>query len=391
MKQNKRRKFTEALGEGLAELILTLICGAIGFGIFALFGIGEKIADENYELLVLVGLIAVATATAVLCALLRKLFRKSGNNMNENKNAINIILDTDVGADCDDMMALAYLSCAEREGKVKLRAVTHSNTCEAGVPAIRAFLGNAGYDIPVGHAAAEVAAYDKYATQIVERFGDESCYAPAEDAVTVLRRALSESYEVTLLAIGPMTNIAALLKSEADDVSVLDGVSLVRERCRSLVLMAGNFESEDSEWNVKLDISAMKTVIGDCPVPIYILPWECGNGMITGAHLLDASYPEDPLSLAFRIFPGTDKLGGRHSWDPAAAAFAVLGEGELFSLSEPAFVKVGDDGVTTKLPDAAGTHRIISVTVNEGESEADAKRRVAAHIDACAKKLFSEY
>ena len=388
MKQKSKRKFTDALGEVLAELILMLICGAIGFGIFALFGIGEKMAEENFELLVLVGLVAVGLGTAAILAAVSKIFSKKDNGMNENKNGINIILDTDVGADCDDMMAIAYLAYAERESLINLKAVTHSNACEHGIPAVRAYLSNLGLSVPVGHVSGEVGAYDNYAKEIAERFGDESCYLPADDAVTVLRRALSESYEVTLLAVGPMTNVAALLKSEPDEISTLDGISLVRERCKKLVLMAGDFRSGNPEWNVKLDIRAMKTVVADCPVPIYILPWECGNDMISGAHLLDSAYPENPLSLSFRLFPGVKNLGGRHSWDPAAAVFAVLGEGDLFSLSEPMTVSVADNGATSATPDARGMHRIISVKINDGESEADAKQRVAKYIDECAQKLY---
>ena len=391
MDHRRKKSFFAALGEGLAELILMLVFGAIGYGIFELFGMGERMADENFEVLVLVGIVVFCIVIIAVGTLVHKIFSKKGKVMKENKNGINIILDTDVGADCDDMMAIAYLAYAERESLINLKAVTHSNACEHGVAAARAYLKELGISVPVGHVSGDVGAYDYYAKAVAEKFGDEDCYAPAEDATAVLRRALTESYEATLLAIGPMTNIAALLRSEPDDISSLDGVSLVRERCRVLVLMAGDFTSGKPEWNVKLDISAMKTVLDKCPVPVYFLPFECGNNMITGAHLLEDTYPENPLSLSFRLFPGTEKIHGRHSWDPAAAAFAVEGAGELFSLSEPMTVSVADDGAASAIPDVRGMHRIISVKINENETEADAKRRAAEHIDECAKKLYSAY
>lgn len=386
MKDGKRkRKLGAALAEIIGEIALTLIAAAIGFGIFKLFGADGDFIDRNFDLMVLVGLFVPILAIAAAVTILIKI---CGPKKEQKKTGSDIILDTDVGADCDDMMALAYLAYAERESLISLKAVTHSNSCEHGIPAIRAHLKAHGMNIPVGRAAGEVAAYDHYARQVAERFADGDCYAPADDAVTVLRRALTESYDATLLAIGPMTNIAALLESAPDEASTLCGVSLVLERCKRVVLMAGDFVSGKPEWNVKLDVGAMKTVLEKCPVPIYILPFECGADMITGAQMLDGSYPENPTSLAFRLFPGTKELGGRHSWDPAAALFAVIGDGEYFRVSEPLSVSVDGDGVTRAESNARGMHRIISVNVKDGETEAEAKARAAEYIDACVGKLY---
>ena len=384
----RKEKFSTALLEMLAEILLMLVCGATGYLLFSVFGMGERLAEENFELLVLAGLAVIGIGTAAALTVVRKIFGGSKSDMNKEKKRTAVILDTDVGADCDDMMAIAYLAEAEREGAIALKAITHSNTCEEGLPAIRAYLKHLGTDIEVGHVAGEVGAYDNYAAEVAEAFGDESCYAPSEDAVTLLRRTLSQSLDVILIAVGPMTNIAALLESKPDGISTQDGVALVRERCKRVVLMAGDFVSGKPEWNVKLDVAAMRTVVESCPVPLYVLPFECGHEMITGAHLLDAAYPENPLSLSFREFPGVTEKGGRHSWDPATAAFACLGEGELFSVSEPCVISVDEIGTTTARNDPRGMHRIISVRVNEGESEADAKRRVAEHIDACAMRLY---
>ena len=39
-----------------------------------------------------------------------------------NERPTDVILDTDLGSDCDDAMALAYLAYAVRKGTVTLRA-----------------------------------------------------------------------------------------------------------------------------------------------------------------------------------------------------------------------------------------------------------------------------
>ncbi len=389
MKNKRNKKFGAAFGEAIAEIILTLIAAAIGFGIFKLFGASDEFIGRNSDLMILLGLFIPALALAAVIVVLMKIFGEKKPKKKEK--TLDIILDTDVGSDCDDMMALAYLIYAKRNLSVDIKAITHSNTCPEGIPTIRALFRHLGEAVPpIGKPEGEIATYDKYAGAVTEKFADKECYAEAENAVSVMRRALTESFDAVILGVGPMTNIAALLESAPDDISSLDGISLVRERCRKIVLMAGDFVSGKPEWNVKLDIPAMQTVVKKSPVPIAFLPFEVGHGMITGKPVMDAFGEENPLSLSFTRFPGTDKLGGRHSWDPATAVFAVLGDSEYLTEGKPQTVTVTDEGVTLATPERGGMHTVISVNVREGESEADAKTRVAAYIDGCAMEIYNK-
>ena len=192
----------------------------------------------------------------------------------------------------------------------------------------------------------------------------------------MLFRSLCKSENAVICAIGAMTNIAALLESKGDDISPLDGVELVRERCAAFVLMAGIFDPTvtRTEWNIHLDIAAARTVAERSPVPIVWLPSETGANVITGGPILQ---DETPLGLAFRLFPGVLKKGGRSSWDPATVLYAAEGAGPYFQESEWGTVSVDAEGKTVFVPDAKGTHRVLAL-------RSGAEAPLAARIDACA-------
>ena len=52
----------------------------------------------------------------------------------------NVILDTDIGPDCDDAAALALTTIYTRKSGARLLGVTHCTSCPWGVGAIRAIL-----------------------------------------------------------------------------------------------------------------------------------------------------------------------------------------------------------------------------------------------------------
>ena len=297
---------------------------------------------------------------------------------------INVILDTDAGSDCDDMMALTYLVYAAHYKNVHLCAVTHSNGCPEGPDAIRVFFENLGEPVPpIGKAVTEMKAYDHYCKEIVARFDKSEAKHVYPNAVTVLRRALAQNDNVVICAVGAMTNIAALLKSGADDISPLDGISLVREKCAQIVLMAGIFDPAvtRTEWNIHLDIPAAKIVAERAPVPVVWLPSETGAGVITGGPVIETFGEGTPLSLSFCRFPGVLKKGGRSSWDPETVIYAVEGCREFLEESSACTVEVDDEGKTKMCHNGMRNHRIL--TLKAGMAEA-----FAAYIDQCAMKAY---
>lgn len=305
--------------------------------------------------------------------------------------SLNVILDTDLGSDCDDMMALTYLVYATHHKNVKLCAVTHSNGCPEGPDACRTFFEHLGEPVPpIGGPVVEMDVYDRYCKAIVERFDTADPKPTYPDAVRVLRRALVENDRVVICAVGAMTNIAALLESKPDDVSPLDGVSLVRERCDKLVLMAGIFDPAVTriEWNIHLDIPAAKTVAEHSPVPVIWLPSETGADVITGGPMLEAFGEDTPLSLAFCLFPGVLKKGGRSSWDPATTLYGVEGCSEFFTETPVGTVTVAEDGKTNYTPNGMGKHRVLYLKEDDAQPRDKTVRQMADYIDRCAMWVY---
>jgi inosine-uridine nucleoside N-ribohydrolase len=149
-----------------------------------------------------------------------------------------------------------------------------------------------------------------------------------------------------------------------------------------IVLMAGIFDPKETrtEWNIHLDIPAAQAVAELSPVPIAWLPSETGANDITGGPVLKAYGEENPLGLAFSLFPGVIKRGGRSSWDPASALYAVEGAGDFFEKSTAGTVTVDCNGKTVFVPDQAGRHVILHL-------QDGAEQALAAYIDRRAIRL----
>lgn len=305
-----------------------------------------------------------------------------------------ILLDTDLGADCDDATALAYLSALHAAGEIDFIGASYSLTSPYGPAAIRAICRDFGKDgLPVGVMPPDPSAPgDHFCRMIAEKFAKPEDDT-AEDAVPFLRRMLADAKEpVTVVGIGPLTNLAALLDSPADKYFDGTGAELVKGACDCLVVMGGCFSDDPrycnkstgirmAEWNVNCDIPAARRVLTDCPVPLYILPLEIGLGMLTGGGLCRQYGESRPMTLAFFHTPGVNPAEGRASWDPATAHFAVMREGSGLCVSARGRVRLTERGETYWDPDNGGNTFLLSVPGFGTDKEADDKAAVAAAID----------
>lgn len=310
---------------------------------------------------------------------------------------IDFIFDTDAGADCDDIMALTYLTYAVKRKMIRILAVTHCLDTPHGVPAIRSFFRFFGeVTPPVGRMVGGAHIPDNYTQGMSEKFATGADFDDAEPAVRVLRRALVQSENgCVICAVGQFTNIAALLNSQPDDISPMTGAELMKKKCRELVVMATNLYSSEPEWNVKWDVPAAKTMFARCAAPITVLPFETGIDMITGSGLVEKYGDSTPLTLSFILFnekvcPHScdPKKAGRHSWDPATAVYAVEGVKEFLVKSEPGRIELNDEGGAIFIPCENGNVRMLLPNRAGGISEQEAKNRMAAYIDVCAAAVL---
>jgi len=169
-----------------------------------------------------------------------------------------ILLDTDIGSDIDDAVALAYLlsnpACellgiTTVTGEAKERAMLASALC-----------GAAGKDIPIYPGAEEplLIPQAQPLSPQARALGnwDHRTEFPDGQAVEFMRRTIREHPgEVTLLTIGPLTNVALLFRADPEAARLL----------KRIVSMCGAYTNRFAntamvEWNAVVDPHAAAIV-----------------------------------------------------------------------------------------------------------------------------------
>jgi inosine-uridine nucleoside N-ribohydrolase len=169
-----------------------------------------------------------------------------------------VLLDTDIGSDIDDAVALAWLlanpdcellGITTVTGEARIRAQLASVLCRAAGKRIPIF--------PGAEAPLLIGQRQKQAPQAaaLERWSHEESF-PEGGAVGFLRETIrAHPGEVVLLTIGPLTNIALLFALDPDIPGLLKG----------LMMMCGIFSNKAAgfgplEWNAMLDPHATAIV-----------------------------------------------------------------------------------------------------------------------------------
>ncbi len=276
----------------------------------------------------------------------------------------NLILDTDIGCDCDDAGALALLHSLAALEKTRILAMTHSNSSVNGVAcmdAVNTYYGRP--DIPLGCyrpvGFMDAPEYDTYATKVAEKFNNRYCNDRCvPEACKLIRQQLATQPEhsVTLVSIGQLTNFARLLLSHPDEISPLSGVELVRKHVKEMVVMGGEFAKQtEAEYNIVCDIGSTQTVVKFCPVPITFCGFEIGQPILTGQVFFENDDQANPVYWCYQFHGSTS----RSSWDQATVLYAVLGAQDYWILSPWGTVSVTDRGVTTFAERETGMHRYL--------------------------------
>lgn len=297
----------------------------------------------------------------------------------EAKKPIPFIFDTDIGNDCDDVLAMGMIHSLQSRGECELIAVTVTKDHELAAPfvdCINTFYGRG--DIPIGVCKSGVTPdagkFNILANDSQKYPHDLKSGKQAPAAVDVLRKALAnaEDGSVVIAQVGFSSNLADLLKSEADANSKLNGIELVSKRVKLLSVMAGAFtEIPDkdgkptvfSEYNVKMDIPAAKYLFANWPTPIVWSGFEIGIALPYPHQsiLHDYGYAKNhPLPEAYTLYipPPHD----RPTWDLTSVLYAIRPDHRYFDLSEPGDVSVSDEAVTTFKANEKGKNRFLKIS-----------------------------
>lgn len=267
-----------------------------------------------------------------------------------------ILLDTDIGCDMDDMMALAYLLAREDVELLGITTVT-------GEPEVRAALADmmcrlAGKDVPV-FIGADVGRTRKFLQnnviekekELLEDFAHSRTFGT--DAVGFLHEIIAANpHEVVLCAIGPLTNLAELFLKYPETPSLL----------KRLVIMGGRFGDVDTarwgvqEWNI-LNDPAAADIVFRAPVPDVLL---FGVEQTSRVFRTDTEALADAVSVCPWLVPYSQAIRtGNEAWYHDAVAVSALfhTDGMQFARGK---VHVSGCGDTVFTPDETGNHVLLT-------------------------------
>jgi inosine-uridine nucleoside N-ribohydrolase len=316
------------------------------------------------------------------------LWASSSPHSSAASDPVPVVFDTDMGNDIDDVFALGLLHALHSRGECRIAAITVSKDHPLAAPfcdAVNVFYGHG--DIPIGVLrTGQASEAGPYLAKVMAPRSDGSPAFPhrlqrsgdAPAAVSVLRKTLATHRDgsVVVIAVGPLTNMRALLDSPPDDLCPLSGKALVAAKVRQLVVMAGDFSEPKAEFNVFSDSASAARVFNDWPGELIACPFEMGKEI----HFPEASLEKDFRSPGRHPLVEADlatfgKLNGFMAWDLVAALQAVRPDRGYFRLSEPGTIRLESTNVTRLEPGPAGKHRHLMPSGN-----AERVREVIAHL-----------
>lgn len=281
----------------------------------------------------------------------------------------NIILDTDIGSDCDDVGAMAVLHKLADKGEANILGVVFSsgkNKYGIGVcDAINTYYGRGylplgqykGNDIgdPKNHYSKEIAtAQNVYHNAVVD-----SAPELIKTYINILQKQPDSS--VTIVTIGHPYGLVLLMNDQL-------GFFLIKQKVKKWVAMTGTKTIPARDWN--FGMNGVEYYIHDLlknwPTDAYFS--SIGKEIITGNKKLPLTPMNNPVREAYKLWNNA-LSNGRYSWDQVAILYAV----------RPKYFKIDSFG-TLEQNDKFQTywnskvnnpkhHRIISLKISNARAE----------------------
>jgi purine nucleosidase len=295
-----------------------------------------------------------------------------------------IILDTDIGTNPDDCLALALL-LASRE--VELVAVTtvYGDVLVRARIALELLRLRGIRDLPVAMGAETPLLHSRpvdwagHEGQGLLETADRALEPAQEHAADLIARTvMARPGEITLVAIGPLTNVALTLRREPRLGEALAG----------LVLMGGVVGSPaaprlpQSEHNFRSDPEAAQVVLRTIPTgaPVTIVPLDVTTQVrLRSPDLERIRAAGDPFHQAVArqvsLYPPFAQRGWAYLHDPLAAA----------TLIEPSLVRTKPMTATVGTGEDPAAGRLLVAPSRRGEP---ASLRVAVEVDAGRAERF---
>ena len=272
--------------------------------------------------------------------------RSSAQTAKENAGKQLVIIDTDIGDDIDDAFALAL---AERSPELRMLGITTAFGDTAGRAQLTLkFLDSTGFgDVPVA-AGVATPAKTNFTQGLYTSGGQIINPQHLSGPDFLLTQIRKYPGLITLIAIGPETNLAAAIDKDAATFRKL----------KRIVIMGGSvdrgYQGPDGpgrpqpEWNIVCDIAAARKVFAS-GVPIFMMPLDSTMLRFDQARLTTFFAQQTPLTQQLQMLYGYWSAAGKQTtptlFDPMVVAYAI--DPELCPTT-PLHLTIDDKGSTLR-------------------------------------------
>jgi inosine-uridine nucleoside N-ribohydrolase len=270
-----------------------------------------------------------------------------------------ILLDTDIGNDIDDVLALAMLCRLHKDRIVRLIGISVSNGCVESALYTSVFLQLFGISVPIYRNEKAILGDPARYLHVFRRACVPPELAIETDVRTFIAKLISTVDTFRIVGIGFSTNLVQIIE-ELKSLNRFDAVG-------TITLMAGNFRWKMPEFNVASDPAAFAKMISYDRV-ISFCDYSVGSGIYFDGSIFEQYAPIDnPIYdllratyLAYRPMPYD-----RPTWDPCTVLFSLRDRFEGFFREVP--IRYNFDRVDKAVVvDADGKHKGIVAAVERG-------------------------
>jgi purine nucleosidase len=275
-----------------------------------------------------------------------------------------VIFDTDIGTDIDDAYALGALL---RRPELQLLGVTTvSSDAVARARLAAKLLHVAGGPWASTPVYAGLSTTTQYMKQVEWAAGFSAPNLHEKGGVEFMRREIeARPGEVTIIAVGELTNVAALLESAPH----------IAKKIRAIALMGGAFyrgyapgSKPEPEWNIKSNARAARTVFTS-GVPLLVAPLDSTSDLKLTAEMRVAIYQRgtpfnDALASLDQIWRYTNHWKGDLPTLFDVLAVELVSPRKPYAL-KPLRIEVDDAGMTLPVDGAANAQVALEVDREE--------------------------
>jgi purine nucleosidase len=261
-----------------------------------------------------------------------------------------IIIDSDIGDDIDDAFALAL---AERTPQFRILGITTAfgDTTLRAQLTLRFLAATGRAEIPVA-AGVPTPPKTKFTQAVYAQGGDKSKILPISGPDFLLDQIRKHPGQITLIAIGPQTNLGA----------AIDKDPATFRKLKRIVMMGGSVDRgygkpyAEPEWNIVCDIPAARKVFAS-GVPIYMMPLDATILKFDAARLDSLFSRNTPLTQQLQALYNEWGQKTPTLFDPMAVAYAAQ---PSLCPTTPLHLIVDDKGNTVRSPGAPNVNACLN-------------------------------